>query len=104
MLIACCILKPIFVDFFNCDNHNTVNRASKSPGKRDSIAMSAEKQLREQETANKKEKALLTQKIELLELQLKDSQEREEQAKRMHNTILSAFNKDTEDGMKRSYF
>lgn len=42
----------------------------------------------------RKEKALLQQKIQLLNMQLQDSQEREENTKRMHATMLNAFKND----------
>lgn len=55
------------------------------------------KQLQQQENDFKREKAILSHKIELLTIQLKDSQEREETAKRLHETMLSVFN--TEKGI-----
>lgn len=56
------------------------------------------KQMREQDIKFKKEKALLTQKIELLKIELKDSQDREQSTRRLHDTMLSAFKQDTKDG------
>ena len=47
-----------------------------------------------------KEEALLSQKVEILELQLKDSQEREENLRRMHDTMLGVFRNETPE--KRS--
>lgn len=55
------------------------------------------KQMREQDIKFKKEKALLTQKIELLKIELKDSQDREQSTRRLHDTMLSAFKQDPKD-------
>jgi hypothetical protein len=56
-----------------------------------------EKQLREQDIRSKKESALLTQKIDLLKIELKDSQDREKSTRRLHDTMLSAFKEDSKD-------
>ena len=61
---------------------------------------SLEKQLREKDNSFKKENALLSQKIELLNIQLKDSQEREENTRRMHSTMLSAFKDNKQESSK----
>lgn len=60
--------------------------------------LTLEKQLRDKDIAFKKEKALLAQKIELLNIQLKDAQEREESTRRLHDTMFSAFKQDPKDG------
>jgi hypothetical protein len=49
--------------------------------------------MQQQEIDYKKEIAILSQKIELLSIQLKDSKEREESTKRLHDTMLSVFNR-----------
>lgn len=60
--------------------------------------LSLEKQMRERDNSYKKENALLQQKIELLNIQLKDSHEREQSTKRLHDTMISAFkNEDKEE-------
>lgn len=69
-------------------------RNSKSPTKTDLSAQNVEKQLRDNDALYKKEKAILSQKIEFLNLQLKDSQEREENTRKLHETMLSALNQD----------
>ena len=55
---------------------------------------SLEKTLRENENKYKKETALLKQKIELLKIELKDSQERELSTRRLHDTMFNAFKND----------
>ena len=77
-------------------------RTSKSTNLKDSAFESLEKQLRDKDNSFKKERALLSQKIELLELQLKDSIEREESTKRLHDTMLNAFKQDTQEGKKNN--
>lgn len=52
---------------------------------------SLQNHLREAENKYKKEIALLQQKIELLNIELKDSCEREQNTKRLHDTMLNAF-------------
>ena len=44
-----------------------------------------------------KQTAVLTQKIELLNLQLKDAEERELNFKKMHDTMMAALNGDQKD-------
>jgi hypothetical protein len=56
-----------------------------------------ERQLREQDIRSKKEGALLTQKIDLLKIELKDSQDREKSTRRLHDTMISAFKQDSKD-------
>lgn len=73
------------------------SRTSRSPTKRDLAAETIEKQLRDNDVSHKKEKALLSQKIEFLSLQLKDSQEREENARKIHDTMISAFKQDNSE-------
>ena len=73
------------------------SRTSRSPTKRVLAAETIEKQLRENDVSHKKEKALLSQKIEFLSLQLKDSQEREENARKIHDTMISAFKQDNSE-------
>jgi hypothetical protein len=47
--------------------------------------------MRRKETEFEKAKAILQQKVELLELQLKESQEREDNTKKMHETLMNAL-------------
>jgi hypothetical protein len=56
-----------------------------------------EKQLREHDIRSKKESALLTQKIDLLKIELKDSHDREKSTQRLHDTMLSAFKDNSKD-------
>lgn len=69
----------------------------------DNNQQTLEKQLRDRDIAFKKEKALLAQKIELLNIQLKDSQEREESNRRLHDTMFSAFKQDSKNGSQSDY-
>ena len=54
--------------------------------------------MRQKESDFAKERAILKQKVELLELQLKDSTEREESQRKMHETMINCLKKD--DGKK----
>ena len=56
-----------------------------------------QRQLQQDITEFKKQNAILSQKIELLQIQLKDSQDREETTKRLHETMLSAFDENKSD-------
>jgi hypothetical protein len=47
--------------------------------------------LKKQKSEFEKEKALLLQKIELMEMQLEEANIRENNLKRMHSSMLSAF-------------
>ena len=76
------------------------SRNSRSPIKKDPAVESMEKQIRDHDNVYKKEKAMLTQKIELLSIQLKDSQEREESTRRLHDTMLSALKQDTNENLQ----
>jgi len=48
--------------------------------------------LRKKEADFSKEKALLAQKVELLELQLRDATERETKQKQMYDTMMAVWN------------
>ena len=50
--------------------------------------------MRRKETDFEKEKAILKQKAELLELQLKEANDREENIKKMHETLMFALQND----------
>ncbi|CDW83552.1 UNKNOWN [Stylonychia lemnae] len=52
------------------------------------------KDMRRKDTEHEKQKAILQQKVELLELQLKESQEREYNIKKMHETLMNALQND----------
>jgi len=56
------------------------------------------KEMRQKECDFEKQKAILQQKVELLELQLRESQEREENAKKMHETMMSALRSGEDEG------
>jgi hypothetical protein len=50
-----------------------------------------EKQLEKLEIKYEKERKYLLQKIELMDMKLKEAQEREQNIERLHNTMLKAF-------------
>ena len=50
-----------------------------------------EKQLEKLEVKYEKERKYLLQKIELMDMKLKEAQEREQNIERLHNTMLKAF-------------
>ena len=53
--------------------------------------------MRGQEIENKKNKAVLEQNIEILELQIQEAKEREENLKKMNNSIMTALNDGNND-------
>ncbi len=50
--------------------------------------------MRRKETDFEKARAILQQKVDLLELQLQESQEREANIKKMHESLMSALQND----------
>jgi hypothetical protein len=50
-----------------------------------------EKQLEKSDAKYEKERKYLLQKIELMDMKLKEAQEREQNVERLHNTMLKAF-------------
>ena len=62
-----------------------------------------EKQLDRQQAKFEKEKGYLLQKIELMDMKLKEAQEREQNIERLHNTMLKAFKNDDATEKKASF-
>ena len=58
------------------------------------------KDIRQKEAQFVKEKAILEQKVELLEIQLKDVHEREENFRKMHETMISVFKAEAEQSIR----
>ena len=58
------------------------------------------KEIRQKEAQFVKEKAILEQKVELLEIQLKDVHDREENFRKMHETMISVFKAEAEQSIR----
>lgn len=59
-------------------------------------------QIRQRESEWIKEKAILEQKVELLEIKCQEADERELNLKKMHDTMMSALRPDDEDTDQRN--
>ena len=66
----------------------------------DDACSQMKKDIRQKEAQFVKEKAILEQKVELLEIQLKDVHEREENFRKMHDTMISVFKAEAEQSIR----
>jgi len=60
------------------------------------------KEMRQKEAELKKENAILHQQVELLKIQLQESQEREINLKKMNENVMNALKRDIESPAKQS--